>query len=60
MFFNEEELKVAEDLSWKVLDGLNHAYIPNLMDYAHFYYKGQITRAKKPLLIRLSIMDIKQ
>jgi len=25
VFFNEEELKVAEDLAWKVLDGLNHA-----------------------------------
>ena len=42
MFFDEEELKVAEDLAWKVLDGRNHAYMPNLKDYAHFYYKGQI------------------
>ena len=42
MFFDEEELKVAEDLAWKVLDGWNHAYMPNLKDYAHFYYKGQI------------------
>lgn len=31
MFFNEEELKVAEDLAWKMLDGWNHAYMPNLM-----------------------------
>ena len=42
MFFDEEELKVAEDLAWKVLDGWNHTYMPNLKDYAHFYYKGQI------------------
>lgn len=42
MFFNEEELKVAEDLAWKMLDEWNHAYMPNLMNYAHFYYKGQI------------------
>ena len=67
MFFDEEELKVAEDLAWKVLDGRNHAYMPNLKDYAHFYYKGQIIfdpwmneksqRAKNQLLIRLNIMD---
>ncbi len=25
-----------------MLDGWNHAYMPNLEDYAHFYYKGQI------------------
>ena len=42
MFFDEEELKVAEDLAWKVLDGRNHVYMPDLKDYAHFYYKGQI------------------
>ena len=42
MLFDEEELKVAEDLAWKVLDGRNHACMPNLKDYAHFYYKGQI------------------
>ena len=42
MFFDEEELKVAEDLAWKMLDGRNHSYMPNLKDYAHFYYKGQV------------------
>ena len=42
MFFDEEELKVAEDLAWKMLDEWNHAYMPNLMNYAHFYYKDKI------------------
>lgn len=42
MFFTEEELKVAEDLAWKMLDGWNHAYMPDLKDYAYFYYKGQV------------------
>ena len=42
MLFDEEELKVAEDLAWKMLDGRNHSYMPNLKDYAHFYYKGQV------------------
>ena len=42
VFFDEEELKVAEDLAWKMLDEWNHAYMPNLMNYAHFYYKDQI------------------
>ena len=42
MFFNEEEMKVAEDLAWKMLDGWNHSYMPNLDDYAHFYFKDQI------------------
>ena len=42
MFFNEEEMKVAENLAWKMLDGWNHAYMPNLDDYAHFYYKDQV------------------
>ncbi len=42
MFFNEEEMKVAEDLAWKMLDGWNHAYFQNLEDYAHFYYKDHL------------------
>ena len=42
MFFYGEELEVAEDLAWKMLDEWNHAYMPNLMNYAHFYYKDQI------------------
>ena len=32
MFFSEKEMKVAEDLAWKMLDGRNHAYTPNLKD----------------------------
>ena len=35
--FTEEELKVDEELAWKMLYELNHAYMPNLKDYAHFY-----------------------
>ncbi len=35
--FAEEELKVDEELTWKMLDELNHAYMSNLKDYAHFY-----------------------
>lgn len=42
MFFYGEELEVAEELAWKMLDEWNHAYMPNLMNYAHFYYKDQI------------------
>ena len=42
MFFSEEEMRIAEDLAWKMLDGWNHAYMPDLEDYAYFYYKGQI------------------
>lgn len=42
MFFSEKELKIAEDLAWKMLDGWNHAYCPNLNDYAYFYYKGKV------------------
>lgn len=30
MFFNEEEMKIAEDLAWKMLDGWKHAFMPNL------------------------------
>ena len=37
MFFAEEELKVDEELAWKMLDELKHAYMLNLKDYAHFY-----------------------
>ena len=36
MFFNEKEMRVAEDLAWKMLDGWNHAYMPELEDYAYF------------------------
>lgn len=35
-------MSVAEDLSWKMLDGWNHAYMPNLEDYAYFYYNGTV------------------
>lgn len=42
MFFSEEEMRIAEDLAWEMLDGWNHAYMPDLEDYAYFYYKGQI------------------
>ena len=42
MFFDDDEMKVAEDLAWKMLDGWNHAYCPNLSEYAHFYYKGKV------------------
>lgn len=42
MFFDEKEMKIAEELAWKMLDAWNHAYMPNLSDYAHFYYKGEV------------------
>ena len=42
MFFDYDEMKVAEDLAWKMLDGWNHAYCPDLSEYAHFYYKGKV------------------
>lgn len=42
MIFTEEDLIVAEDFAWKMLDGWNHAYCPNLNDYAFFYYKGKV------------------
>lgn len=42
MFFSEEEMKIAEDLSWKMLDGWNHSYMANLMNYAFFYYKNRV------------------
>lgn len=42
MFFYDDEMKIAEDLAWKMLDGWNHAYCPDLKEYAHFYYKGKV------------------
>ena len=39
MFFTKAEMKIAEDLAWKMLDGWNHSYYPNLNEYAHFYCK---------------------
>lgn len=42
MFFSEKELKIAEDLAWNMLDGWNHEFMPNLRDYAYFYYKEQV------------------
>lgn len=32
MFFDDDEMKVAEDLAWKMIDGWNHAYCPNLSE----------------------------
>lgn len=42
MFFSKEEMSVAEDLAWKMLDEWNHAYMPNLEEYAYFYYNGTV------------------
>ena len=42
MFFDEKEMKIAEDLAWKMLDGWNHEFMPNLKDYAFFYYKSKV------------------
>ena len=41
MFFSEEEMRVAEDLAWKMLDGWNHAYMPDLEDY-----NGSVVKTK--------------
>jgi len=41
MLFNENEMEVAKQLAWEMLDAYNHAYCPNLDDYALFYYKDQ-------------------
>lgn len=42
MFFTDEELKAAEELAWQMLEGWNHAYMPDLRDHVYFYYKDQI------------------
>ena len=42
MYFSNDEIKIVEDLAWKMLDGFNHAYLPNLSDYAYFYYNGEL------------------
>ena len=42
MLFSDEEIKIAEELASQMIDGFNHAYCPNLSDYAFFYYNGKI------------------
>lgn len=42
MIFSDEQIKMAEKLAWEMLDGWNHAYCPELCDYAFFYYNGKI------------------
>lgn len=42
MFFTADEIKIAEELAWKMYDSWNHAYVPDLDEYAHFYYKGKL------------------
>lgn len=42
MLFNDNNLKIAEELAWQMLDGFNHAYCPDLKDYAFFYYNGKV------------------
>ena len=42
MLFSDEEIKIAEELASQMIDGYNHAYYPDLSDYAFFYYNGKI------------------
>ena len=42
MIFTAEDMKKAEQLAWDMLDGWNHAYCPELCDYAFFYYNGKV------------------
>ena len=42
MIFTEEDIFVAEKMAWEMLDGYNHAYCPDLADYAFFYFNGKI------------------